>query len=347
MFGFKKKILGLDIGQRSVKGVRLSRKGGEVVLEDYFYVDLQEKLGACGSGNNFSGVLGDLVDGAGFRGSKVASALEDKELQLVSLSMPNLPEAELHKAVLNELEAQLGQSASEIAVDYSLTTSGDGGLSVHAYYTKIKTVSDHMELLEAAKLQPVAVESALLASLEAARFNGYIPETETCLLVDVGHSHTSVGLVSNGELVQFNTIRVGSGDINQSLMQQFGCDFQNSELRKLSYRMEKEEGVEGDAETKAIEQGYYQIILGIHDTAVYFRASRKTQAIQSVLLAGGGLLNESAAGLIGQSLGLPVQILDPFRKIQIFGDGNGNREALPKIGAMLHVAVGLALREVA
>ncbi len=341
MFGFRKKILGLDIGQRSVKGVVLSRRGGEVVLEDYFYVDLQEKVGAGAA------FLADLVDGAGYRDARVASALEDRELQLVTLNMPNLPEGELRKAVMNELEVQLGQNSAELAIDYSLTAPSTGGLGVHAYYTKLSTVSEHYGLLENAHLRPVAIESALLASLEAARFNGYIPEQETCLLVDVGHCHTSVGLVSNGELVQFNTIRVGSGDINQSLMQQFGCDFQNSELRKLSYRMEKEEGAEGDAETKAIEQGYYQIILGIHDTAVYFKASRKTQSIQSVVIAGGGLLNESAAGLISQSLGLPVTVADPLKKIQIFAGGSGNREALPQIGPMLHVAVGLALREVA
>jgi type IV pilus assembly protein PilM len=341
IFKRRKHVLGLDIGQRSVKGVILSKHGGEVTLDHYFYVDLQESAG------DKANLLADLVEGAGFRGSPVASAIEDRELQLITLNMPNLPQDELHKAVLNELEVQLGQSATDLAVDYSFTAPGSGGLGVHAYYTKMQTVRDHLAMLESARLKPVAVESALLASLEAARFNGYVPEQETCLLVDVGHSHTSVGLIAGGELVQFNTIRVGSGDINQSLMQQFGCDFQNSELRKLSYRMEKEEGVEGDPETKAIEQGYYQIILGIHDTAVYFKASRKTQAIQSVILAGGGLLNESAAGLIGQSLGLPVSIVDPLRKIQIFGKGGGDREALPRISPILHVAVGLALREVA
>jgi type IV pilus assembly protein PilM len=290
-------------------------------------------------------VLSALVEGSGFRNCQVASALEDREIQMLNLSMPAMPEGELRKAVVNELEAQVGQDAKDLAIDFSLTPSS-GSVEVHAYYTKLKTVHEHMGVLEAARLRPIAVESALLASLEAASFSGYIPKEGSCLLVDVGHSHTSVGLVTHGELIQFNAIRVGSGEINQSLMQQFGCDFQSSELKKLSYRMEKEEGAEIDAETKAIEQGYYQIILGIHDTATYFRASRKEQAIQTVVIAGGGLLNEGAAGLIGQSLNLPVSLVDPLRKIQIFGRGHGDRERLPRIGPMLHVAVGLALREV-
>jgi type IV pilus assembly protein PilM len=345
MLGLRKRILGLDIGQRAVKGVMLSRRGQDVALEDYFYFDLHEHLGGAQSPDPVA-VLRDLIEGSGFRYSKVASALEDRDIQMVNLSLPTLPEPELRKAVLNELEAQLGQNSAELAVDFSLSPSV-GGLGVHAYYAKLKTVQDHMGMLELARLRPVAVESALLASLEAARFSGYVPQEGSCLLVDVGDAHTSVGLVEKGELVQFNTIRVGSGDINQSLMQQFGCDFQASELRKLSYRLEKEEGAEIDAETKAIEQGYYQIILGIHDTALYFRASRKNQPIQSVLIAGGGLMNGAAAGLIEQSLTLPVSIIDPLRKIQIFGKGGESRERLPRIAPMLHVAVGLALREVA
>lgn len=346
MFGFKKKILGLDIGQRCVKGVLLSRQGKEVVLEDYFYLDLQEATGAGRDPAKFPGVLAALVEGAGLVSFQVASAIEDGELQVVNLSLPKLPENELRPAVMNELEVQLGAAAADLSVDFSVTElKGKEDLSVHAYCAKTKTVKDHLELLESARLKPVAVESALLASLEAAHFNDYIQPDASYLLVDVGDSHTSMGLVTNGDLVQINTIRTGSGEINQSLMQQLGCDFQNSELRKLSYRMEKEENLDADAETKTIEQGYYQIIVGIHDTVVYFKASRKAQSIRGILLAGGGLMQEGAAAVMEQSLGLPVTLLDPLRKIQIFGKkGGGNRERLPKIGPMLHVAVGLALR---
>lgn len=351
MFGMKKKILGLDIGTRSVKGVLLSRKGEQVALENYFYIDLPETLGEPGAGSEHVGrVVADLVEGAGLRNALVASAIDDREVQVVNISLPGLPDGELRLAVLNELEAQLGLEVKEHSVDFTVTPvkgeqTRSGQLEVHAFYTKMDSVKERLELLESAQLCPHSVEGAMHAALEAARFNEYLSEEETCLLVDAGDSHTSVGLVSRGELVQLNTIRAGAGEINQQLMQLLGCDFHNSELRKLAYHME--ENPEAGEEGKAIEQGYYQIIVGIHDTATYFRASRKAQSIQRVILAGGGLMKEGAAALIEQSLGLPVTIADPLRKIEIFGGKEGDRERLPQIGPMLHVAVGLALRGVA
>lgn len=349
MFGLRKKILGLDIGSRSVKGVILSRQGSQVSLDNYFYVDLPEALGGPASAAQIERVVADLVEGAGLRKALVASAIEDRELQVVSLSLPSMPESELRAAVLNELEAQLGIEAKELAVDFTVAPPRNERateLAVQAFYAKLEAVKSHLDLLEAAHLRPLAVEGAMHAALETARFNEYVNLEETCLLVDAGDSHTSVGLVVRGELVQVNTIRTGAGEINQQLMQQFGCTFENSELRKLAFRMEKEEADE-QTEAKTIEQGYYEIIVAIHDTATYFRASRKAQNIERVILAGGGLMKEGAPALIEQSLGLPVTVVDPLRKIEIFGGKAGDRERLPRIGAMLHVAVGLALRGVA
>jgi type IV pilus assembly protein PilM len=349
MFGFKKKILGLDIGTRSIKGVLLSRKGAQVIMDNYFYVDLPEALGGPASPELVERVVADLVEGAGLRKALVASALEDKELQVVSLSLPPMPESDIRAAVINELEAQLNLDAKELAVDFTVAPPRNERateLSVQAFYTKMVRLKEHLDLLEAAQLLPLAVESAMHAALETARFNDYLNLEETCLLVDAGDSHTSVGLVVKGELVQVNTIRTGAGEINQQLMQQFGCTFENSELRKLAFRMDKEDAAE-QTEAKTIEQGYYEIIVAIHDTATYFRASRKAQNIQRVILSGGGLMKEGAPALIEQSLGLPVTVVDPLRKIEIFGGKEGDRERLPRIGPMLHVAVGLALRGVA
>ena len=349
MFGKKKKILGLDIGTRAVKGVVLGQKDGQVTLDNYFYFDLKQPQGGPVSPEAVGRVVADLVEGAGLRKTRVASCIEDREIQVVSLTMPILSEEELRVAVTNELEAQLGIDSKELAIDFVVVpprNERSPDLEVHAFYAKLATIRTHTDLLEAAQLEPVSVECAMLAALETARFNEDIGAEETVLLVDSGETHTSVGLVSCGELLQLSTIRVGAGEINNQLMQQLGCTFENAELRKLSYRMEGDEAQEG-TEARTIEQGYYEIIAGIHDTATYLRASRKAQKIEKVVVAGGGLLKEGAVALIEQSLGMPVTLANPLRKIEIFGGKEGDRDQLPRIGPMLHVAVGLALKGVA
>lgn len=348
MFGFRKKVLGLDIGSRCVKGILLSKGRGQVALEKYFYLDLPEALNGAPSPELVRQLVADLVAGAGLQKYLVASAIEDREMQVVTLSLPAMPENDLRSAVVSEIETQLGTDSKELSIDYSILPSSDerSSLQVLAYYTKREAVTSHLGVLENAGLKPYSVECAMHAALEAARFNDYIQGDETCLLVDSGDTHTSIGLVSKGELLQFSSIPSGSGAINQQLMDQFSCSFQNSELRKLNHRLEKAEGAE-DPEGRSIEQGYYELIVSIHDTATYFRASRKAQSIQKVVIMGGGLMKDGVAGLLEQSLNVPVILADPLRKIEIFGGKEGDRERLPQISPMMHVAVGLALRGVA
>jgi type IV pilus assembly protein PilM len=351
MFGLRKKILGVDFGRRSLKGVLLSQRGADIYLDDYFYLDLKETLNGGYSDAKFPAVFRALVDGVGLRNLYVASALEDREVQFVTMNFPQLSASEIRQAVASELEAKLGVSAKELALDFTIgkprndTTRSGNDCIVHAAYAKLEVVKNHLDFLQNAKLRPYSVESALQAAVEALRFNGYLPSEGSCVVVDVGEAHTSVGLVSQGDLVQVNVNRVGSGDINQSLMQQLSWSYNESELLKISYRLETEESAKADAAGKIVDQGYYQIILGIHDTVAYLRAARKDLALQKVILLGGGALKEGTAALIENSLSLPVEVANPLKNIQIFHGGDAaDQERLPKIGSMLHVAVGLALR---
>jgi type IV pilus assembly protein PilM len=352
MFGLRKKILGVDFGRRSLKGVLLSKRGGEVYLDDYFYLDLKETLENGYDDQRFPAAFRALVEGIGLRNLHVASALEDKDVQLMPMHFPPLSENEIRDAVANELEVKLGVPAKDLSFDFNMLrarhegTRSGGDHNVITAYTRLEVVKSHLDFLSNAKLKPYSVESALQASVEALRFNGYLPEDGSCVVVDGGEAHTSVGLVSQGELVQVNVIRSGSGDINQSLMQQLQWTYGESELLKISHRLEGEEsGAHADAAGKLVEQGYYQIMLGIHDTVAYFRASRKDLQLQKVLVSGGAALKEGVPALLEQSLALPVEVANPLKNIQIFHAGEtADQERLPRIGQMLHVAVGLALR---
>lgn len=345
MFGLRKRILGLDLGARSLKGVVLARRGKEVVLEDYFYYDLREAPGEAMP--DTGEVLSALVDGAGLRNRQVACALPDKEVQIANFRFPSMKPDEMRAVVLNELEGRLGEAARDLSVDYVEVPRPAGReVDVKAHFAKLELVRARADLLTFAKLRPVALESDMQATLEALRFGGYVSEQGAQVVVDVGETHTSVALVLQGELHAVTVKPNGAGDINASLMQEFQWTYKDSELLKLSYKMEKEEAAQS-TEGKLVEQGYYEIILGIHDTVAYFKASNKDQILQNVLLTGGGSLQPGVAALVEQSLNIPVVQTNPLRNVQIFPKRGQEDERLPHLSGLLHVAVGLALRGVA
>lgn len=350
MLNMKKKIFGIDIGKRSIKGVLLSKKGTEVFLDDYLYFDLQETNNMPTNQDQQLTFLSALVDGVGLKDQMVAASVDDKEVQILNLSMPKMPENELTLAIKNEIEAKTGINAADVSMDYlisnQLVKNGAHNLSLNVFFSRLETIKEHVKMLETAHLRPVSLESSMQSTVEMLRFNEYVRPSDTHVVVDIGEFHTSLGLVVNGNLVQMNTLRQGSGDINEKLMERFRCNYKESELMKLSFKIEKEESNTTDIVSKVIEEGYYQLIVGIHDTIAYYRASHKDSLIMNVILTGGGAQKEGLAEMIEQGTNIPTELANPLRKIQIFHNSDPSHEKLPQLGAYLHSAIGLALRGV-
>lgn len=348
MFGLRNKLLGLDIGSRSIKAAVLQKKGGDVYLSDYVFHDLRANNMIAPSAGSQLNLVQAIIDGRGLRRHNVSGCIDDKDVQVAHLTFPEMSDEEISAAVINKIEAKTGIDGSELSIDHlivgKIPASGSVEVLVRVYYTRMDVVRQQADFLEKTHLRPVSLESYLQATIETLRFNDYINTHDTCVVVDIGESHTSVGLVIGGNLAQLNTIKVGSGDINENLMNSFQCSYLEGEKMKLSYRLEKSDPGVAENMNRVIEDGYYRIILGIHDTISYYKAAFKDQLILNLLLTGGGAQKEGLAALMEQSLSIPTVVPNPLRKIQIFGKKNEKRENLPELAAHLHPAIGLALR---
>lgn len=350
MFSWKNKTLGLDIGSRSIKGAILEKKGADILLTDYLFHDLQANDAIVHPGDNRLDLVQALVEGRGLSKSRVSSCIDDKEVQVIHLTFPEMSDADLSAAIRNKIEAKTGIESAELAIDHltvgKVPGAGSMELLVRVYFTRMDIVKQKTLALQGANLQPVSMESCLQATIETLRFNDYLNTHDTCVVADIGESHTSVGLVIGGHLAQLNTIRVGCGEINENLMNSFQCSYGESEKMKLAYRLEKSEPGGAENMNRVIEDGYYRIILGIHDTVSYYKAAFKDQLIVNMLITGGGAQKEGLANLMEQSLNIPTVVPNPLRKIQIFKNGSTDREKISSLAAHLHPAIGLALRAV-
>jgi type IV pilus assembly protein PilM len=346
MMNLRKKVLGLDIGSRTVKGAVLSRKGSEVHLQDFLFHDLRQDPAA--PEEDRLDTISALIDRRGFKNLSVAGCIDDKEVQVMLIALPEMPDGEIEAAVRNKIEAKTGGDSSNLSIDFIRIPPAVGSreIMIRAYYTNLGAVKLQADALEYARLRPLSIESCLQATIEALRFNEYINERDAAVVVDIGETHTSIGLVIGGVLAQLNALRVGSGDINENLSSSFKCDYEASEKMKIAYRLEKSDPGAAENLNRIIEDGYYQIILGIHDTVSYYKAAFKEQTITSLLLTGGGANKDGLASLVSQSLSIPATVPNALRKIQIFDGNDERREALPALASQLHSAIGLALRGV-
>lgn len=345
----RKKHVGIDLGSRKAKIVSLAKSGNEVMLVDIALFDHKLENSGSALGSQDPEFLKSLVEGMGLEGSYAASSLEDGEVQQMTVHLPRLTDEEVHSAIQAKIEAKVGEEIQQYSFDYQKLSNrkGDPEETYLVYFTKLEKIHDEVKLFELAKLKPVAIESNLHSILESLRFNGYVSENETNVIVDIGDSHISIGLVNRGDLLNLNVIRNGIGEINNILVREYQVSFEQAEELKRSYSLDHTESDPSEDPMKQVlEDGYSKIVIALHDSITFLKAAYKDQVINSIYLVGGGANKEGLVPILEESLNIPVVVANALKNIQIFTHSKHNPEKLAAAAAELHPAVGLALRGV-
>ena len=81
------------------------------------------------------------------------------------------------------------------------------------------------------------------------------------------------------------------------------------------------------------------LIKEVRRSLTYYENQTRTRGFSQIVLTGGSVQMEGFTEYLGQNLGLPVRVLDPFKKI-VMGE-----VSIPGPPSQFALAVGLALRE--
>jgi type IV pilus assembly protein PilM len=114
--------------------------------------------------------------------------------------------------------------------------------------------------------------------------------------------------------------------------------FDDAESLKLGERVGT---VSEDAKLPILQQVTEIIVLEIQKTFDFFRATAAGEHIERIYLAGGSSKVSGLMEALRQEFSLPVEILNPFARIDYLANAS---EVIERNAGQLAVAVGLALR---
>jgi type IV pilus assembly protein PilM len=348
---FKPTTIGVDIGRRNISGVRLKRSKGRVHLDRYFLVDLEAERDRGGTPVEASQVLRAQVEIQKVRNSRVSSALKDSDVHGFLLELPEMPEKDLELAVLNELALRMRVSEEELSADFQIESSEPGPhgklLKIRAYCSHLGKIRDHMKLLSEAGLRPYSIESEMQAAVEALRFNEYLGDADSCVVLSIGDSTTMAGFVVDGALVSTVIEQTGLGDITRALQQEFGLSRSEAEAIKVAYSF-SDDADETTPQQKVQEDILFRIFQAIKDAIEAFQETHPGVGLSKAYLIGGGSGVPQMDAVLQSFFRLPTEVPNPFRKIEIFtGKGSAEGPPIGEVAPYLTTAVGLALRNVA
>ena len=198
-------------------------------------------------------------------------------------------------------------------------------------------ILNYTNVLSLAGKIPEVVDIDAFALQNCYEYNYEPSPTSTVALLNLGASVMNINIVKGSTPLFTRDVSVGGNQYTDSLQKELDLSFDDAEALKMGESLGK---VSPDAKLPILKQVTEIIVLEIQKTFDFFRATAAGQHIEKIYLAGGSSAVPGLTEALRQEFSMPVEILNPFQRIQ----PNGAGDLIGQNAGQLAVAVGLALR---
>jgi type IV pilus assembly protein PilM len=335
-------VLGIDVGQDTVKIVSLSNDNSKVVLESIGEnrtpkVDGKEKNKdkfLIEAGKVIKGLLSDLK----IKNKQVVVSLPEDEVISRLVRLPPLKESEIMDALRFEAETFVPFPLEEVLIDYEIIEKDDAGrLTIFVIAAKNDLINSYLKLFKSMGLELLALESPAIALRRVLKLG--MPMVERVVVVDMGKKYSDVFSINKNNVYFARSLSVGGESLTRAISLNLSLDMASAEEYKKAYGI-KEEELEGKIK-KAVMPIFNDISEEIRKTLALFIEDIGKPA-ELLVLTGGGANLPGMAEELTKILGIEVQVLQPF--INVDTTKTQSAYNLNTEGCKFSLAVGLALR---
>jgi type IV pilus assembly protein PilM len=347
MFGLgkSKQIIGMDIGSSSIKIVELKQTGKDLEVSRVGVEPLAPEIvvdGAIVDTGQVSNSIAKLFNENKIKTKNVATAVSGHSVIVKKLSLQQMPDEELEAAIPMEAAQHIPFDIAEVNLDYQIleTPPDSPVMDVLLVAVKKDKILNYTNVITLAGRTPVIVDIDAFALQNVYEYN-YEPGPDvTVALLNLGASVMNINIVRGRTPLFTRDVSVGGNQYTDSLQKELDLGFDEAETLKTGVTLP---GISDEARMPVIKSVSEIIVLEIQRTFDFFRATAGGEQIQKLYLAGGSARVYGLADLMKQEMGIPVEQLNPFRRIRASESGLIG-ETVSSQGPRLSVAVGLALR---
>lgn len=284
--------VGLDIGQTTIKAVRLRRSFTGQESMTYFKQVLPAPLEDHPGGGQLAETLRRFFKTNRLTGAEVVTALPCRDLFIRALALPFRDPKKLVQVVPFEMENLIPLPLEEVAVDYQLLRPGgtngqENGSDVLVAAVPRTILAQHVQLLADAGIKPSLIDVDALALYSLMQHLGRRGMTfpPDLALIDIGDSKTTVCLTHLGYPSVIRTIAWGSQQLTQALAKRHGCSYAEAEERKKTVSV------------RELEPWLTSLVRDLQITLHGYETTTKTRLRQFWLSGGGAELQGLPAWL--------------------------------------------------
>jgi type IV pilus assembly protein PilM len=347
-WGKKKNVIGIDIGSSSIKLVELIEGKNGFKLQNLGISSLPPEAivdGAFMDSVTIIDTIRDLITTSKVKTKDVVTSVSGHSVIVKKISLPFMTETELEESIRWEAERYIPFDINDVNIDFQTFGSNPENpevMEVVLVAAKKDIINDYVSMIMEAGLNPVIIDIDAFALENMLAINYEIGKEEVVAIVNVGASITNINILKDNVSGFTRDIFKGGNQITEDIQRQLHVDYDEAEKIKVGSKV--------DVTSRSIVQNLLKtasesLAVEIRNSLDFFQSTTTYEKISKLYLSGGGSKIKDFDILLQQEIGIPVEIVHPFTKIE-YNEKNFDVEYLREIGSIMGVGVGLASRRV-
>ncbi len=342
-----KLAVGLDIGSSCIKLIKLQAKPGGYLLKAMGIKELPPGAIMSDEIKDRDAVIFDiqnLVDQADPKIKDVVISISGHGVITDKFVMDKKTGAEAEQAILFEAEQRSPFDVEDVTMDYHIIRYDDeaGKMEILLVAARNEFLKNILDIVFDAGLKPVLVDTDAFAVLNAYDVNYDADPSKVTALINIGFENTNIVFLKDGLYHSTRDVSNGIRLISEAVSREFRL---NQELTAKAMKGEMDSSIDQDMLKATVATTFEELIAGIEVAISYFKSSSGSEALDWIVLSGGGALVPYLPELMQNKLAIPVEIFNPLRNIEYDPDLFVEHQP-EKVAPLLAVPMGLAVRRV-
>jgi len=220
------KIVGLDIGTRTITGAVFSGSAKKYRLVDFFMDEVQTMADAAqGLSGEFIPLLSldeivqKLAAEKGLKDAIVVANVDTKDCIIREFSVPFTKDEQIRKMIAFEAEEHFHTlDVENVVLEYLKVGESKGKSHIIVAAVRNEVIESRLELLKKAEIDPIALDLDAAALVSSFALTPHYDPKKTALVIDMGATSAKIILVEDGRLRKMRSLRTGRSVLSPDRM---------------------------------------------------------------------------------------------------------------------------------
>lgn len=336
----KTPIWGIDVGQCSLKALKIQPAGDQVETLAFDLVEHETMLSQADADATalITKAIQTFAQRNDLKGARVAIAVPGQQTLTRFTKMPPVEAKKIPDMVQYEASQQIPFDMDEVVWDYQIFQEKDSpDVEVGIFAIRKELIRNYVAYFTEAGIEPMLVQTGPMAAYNAAKYEGVQAEGQSVVLLDMGALATDL-IIMEGSRIWARQIPIGGNRFTEALSSAFKIPFGKAEKLKRTAATSKY----SKQIFAAIRPILADLVSDVQRSIGFYTSTHREAHINKVVGMGNAFKMYGLQKFLEQNLQMEIAKLSSFKRLTAVVAENST--TFTENAASFGAAYGLALQ---